>query len=227
MISKLKKTLLLFLNFFRFEKSYSQDGEDVVLLSFFEGQKKYKGFFVDVGAHHPVRFSNTWLFYKKGWRGINIDPTPGSMRSFRFMRRKDTNLEIGIGMEEIELDFYCFNEPALNTFDKNLALERNNKGPYRILKTLKVHIKSLKTILDEHLPLNAKIDFMTIDVEGLDLSVLQSNDWLKYRPTYLLVEDIGFEYESRENSDIYCFLKNKGYTIAASLKRTTIYRLVH
>ena len=75
----LKKTILKYFPIDRYLslKSYSQEGEDMVLRSFFEGQKNYKGFFVDVGAHHPYRFSNTLHFYKKGWRGINIDPQPG------------------------------------------------------------------------------------------------------------------------------------------------------
>ena len=56
---------------------YSQEGEDMILGKIFSGQKH--GFYVDVGAHHPLRFSNTYLFYLKGWRGINIDAMPGSM----------------------------------------------------------------------------------------------------------------------------------------------------
>ena len=44
---------------------YSQNGEDLILNRLFEN--KEKGFFIDVGAHHPIRFSNTYLFYKKGW----------------------------------------------------------------------------------------------------------------------------------------------------------------
>ena len=68
-------------------KSYSQEGEDMILRRLFEKQKT--GFYVDVGAHHPKRFSNTFFFYKKGWSGINIDAMPNSMRLFDKIRPRD------------------------------------------------------------------------------------------------------------------------------------------
>jgi FkbM family methyltransferase len=225
MIQILKKNLLAIWQFFYYKRSYSQDGEDVVLSSFFETRRRYRGFFVDVGAHHPVRFSNTCLFYKNGWRGINIDPTPGSMRPFKVLRKKDINIEMGIGPTVTEMNFYCFNEPALNTFDDQLAQIRSQISSYKIINTIMIPVKPLKMILDEYLPINTKIDFLTIDVEGLDLEVLKSNDWSKYKPEFILVEDVDFQIENPTKSDIFCFLKKEGYKIVASLKRTIIYRL--
>lgn len=224
----MKKTLKQFaisiLDYFRHKKSYSQDGEDVVLASFYEDTKYYHGFYVDIGAHHPVRFSNTWMFYKKGWRGINIDPTPGSMIPFKFMRRQDINLEIGIGQKSETILFHCFNEPALNTFDIELANERNTGKPYKILKKIEVRTEPLSNILNTFLPKGKQIDFFTIDVEGLDLQVLQSNDWEKYSPKYILVEDIYFRISKPNTSPIYEFLCNQGYEIVSVLKRTIIYK---
>src|SRR6187431_556967 len=102
-------------------KSYSQEGEDLILNRILE--KKTCGFYVDVGAHHPKRFSNTYLFYQKGWRGINIDAMPGSMAEFRNFRPRDINIEAAVGAAK-EIPFYVFDEKALNTFDSNLAEER-------------------------------------------------------------------------------------------------------
>lgn len=90
------------------QKCYSQEGEDQILRRMFE--KKNTGFFVDVGAHHPIRFSNTYFFYRKGWSGVNIDATPGSMVSFDKLRARDTNIECGIDEQEDVLDFYCFSD---------------------------------------------------------------------------------------------------------------------
>ena len=64
--------------------------------SCFENRKHYKGFYIDVGIHHPYRFSNTVNFYQNGWRGINIQPTPGVIRLFNIFRRCDININIGI-----------------------------------------------------------------------------------------------------------------------------------
>lgn len=223
-MKNIKLFVLSILNYFRHKKSYSQDGEDVVLASFYENVKNFRGFYVDIGAHHPVRFSNTWMFYKKGWKGINIDPTPGSMKAFNILRRRDINLEIGIGAKADNILFYCFNEPALNTFDANLANERNSGNPYKIVKQIEVRIETLSKILDENLEENRQIDFLTIDVEGLDLQVLQSNSWEKYSPKYVLVEDIDFNILNPNSSAIYAFLSQREYEIVSVLKRTIIYK---
>ena len=223
MLQSIKLFLISILDFFRHKKSYSQDGEDTALAAFFEGRKKYKGFFIDIGAHHPVRFSNTWMYYRKGWKGINIDPTPGSMRSFKMLRSRDINLEIGIGETRSEMLFYCFNEAALNTFDTELAEKRNTGKPYFIKKTLPVAILPLREVLDSYLPKNQVIDFMSVDVEGLDLKVLQSNDWNLFRPTYLLVEDTHFSADTPKESEIYQYLNSVNYHLVAVLRRTIIF----
>lgn len=225
MANVLKKTFISIFDFFRYRKSYSQDGEDIVLHSFFNNIKKYKGYFVDVGAHHPIRFSNTWFFYKKGWRGINIDPTPGCMKNFKFIRRRDINLEIGIGSNSSELKLYCFNEPALNTFDPELAKERSLAKPYYVTKEIQVPVKPLSLVLKTYLPDGQKIDFLTIDVEGLDIDVLESNNWDVYKPLFILIEDNNFDPNNVTLSKIYIFLYEKGYRIVSLLKRTSIYKL--
>jgi hypothetical protein len=79
-------------------------------------KKKTKGFYIDVGAHHPFRFSNTALFYKKGWQGINIEPDPSLIKNFNKYRTRDINLNFGVANEEKDLNFFIFNEPAFNTF---------------------------------------------------------------------------------------------------------------
>jgi FkbM family methyltransferase len=222
-MKSLKLFLIGILDFFRHKKSYAQDGEDVALAAFFEGKKGYKGFFVDVGAHHPVRFSNTWMFYKKGWRGINIDPTPGSMRSFGWLRPRDLNLEIGIAGESSTMPFFCFNEPALNTFDASVAQQRNTGQPYRVIKTVDVPIMPLSGVFEQHLLSGQEIDFMSVDVEGLDLQVLKSNNWDQYRPKYLLVEDVHFDPNEPQKSEVCLYLKGLTYHIVAVLKRTIIF----
>lgn len=207
-------------------KSHSQEGEDMVLRSFFEGPKKYKGFFVDVGAHHPYRFSNTLFFYRKGWRGINIEPTPGAIKAFNILRRKDINLNIGISDRRDKLTFYCFNEPALNGFSKELSEQRNSTSKkYKIIKEIEVETYPLAEILDKYLPAGQKIDFLTIDAEGLDLIVTKSNNWNKYKPSYIAVEDT-IEFTKIFESEVYGYLKEQGYQLVAKTRRTLFLKLV-
>ncbi|WP_373526227.1 hypothetical protein [Nostoc sp.] len=95
--------------------SHSQFGEDMVVR--FLTNDSTLGFYVDIGAHHPVYISNTYHFYSKGWRGINIDAIPGSMDVFKVLRPKDINLELCLSpLEGEEIDFFIFDRPAFNTF---------------------------------------------------------------------------------------------------------------
>jgi len=204
-------------------KSYSQEGEDMILRRIFEHQSK--GFFVDVGAHHPKRFSNTYFFYRQGWSGINIDAMPGSMKLFKRQRSRDINLEIPVGPDLKNLAYFVFNEPALNGFDARLSQQRDSSGSaFSIVKTIDLQTRSLESILDEFLPPNTAIDFLSIDVEGLDLDVLQSNNWNKYKPVTVLVEILGSSLSELKSSDINVFMEGHGYQVYAKAVNTVIYK---
>jgi FkbM family methyltransferase len=212
-IEKLQKRTLCF----------SQEGEDLILETFFDGM--YQGFFVDIGAYYPIRFSNTYLFYLKGWTGINIDARPESMKIFNEIRPKDINIEVAIGKKEETLTYYMFDEPALNGFSKEISEDRHKNTPYKIQKTVNTPLKRLETVLDENMPKNIPIQFMSIDVEGLDLEVLQSNNWEKYKPLMMLVEISVVSQGLAMDSPIHLFLTEKGYELVAKTYRTSFYKL--
>jgi len=202
-----------------FQNSYSQEGEDLILNRLFSGKKD--GFYIDIGAHHPKRFSNTHFFYKKGWHGINMDAMPGSMRLFNYYRKKDINLEVALGNSEQELTYYAFNDAALNSFSKELADQRVKYYGYKVKYTKKIKITPLKNILVKYLPEPQLIDFMSVDVEGLDLEVLQSNDWCKYRPAVVLVEAI----TETSKSKIENFMRSVGYVEFAKTINTLFFKV--
>lgn len=218
---KLAKLTNNFLVDFAF-KSYSQEGEDMILRRIFA--KQQKGFYVDVGAHHPKRFSNTFNFYKKGWRGINIDAMPGSMKLFRRVRPNDINLEIPISNNGQILTYYVFNEPALNGFSKEISYARQNeKNKFYIQKEIRLQTFSLSEILEKNLPGNIKIDFLSIDVEGFDFDVLKSNDWEKFKPTVVLVEIFGKNLSEIIENEISLYLGSLGYSIYAKTINTVVF----
>jgi hypothetical protein len=205
---------------------YSQDGEDVVLSSFYEEKPGYKGFFVDIGALHPLRFSNTQYFYEKGWSGINVDATPGSMDEFNKIRPRDINIEAGISSEKKKLTFYCFEEPALNSFNEDISDDRIRDG-WKLKEKKIIETFSINEILENNLPKGQHIDFLNVDVEGLDFEILKSLDWGKYHPDFLLVEDLEIidkDIIGYEKSEIYQFLVGKGYSILARTRRTLIFK---
>lgn len=204
-------------------KSYSQEGEDMILKRLFEQQEK--GFYVDVGAHHPRRYSNTYFFYKeKGWSGINIDAMPGSMVMFKKLRPRDINIETAIAKQMKEMTFFMFQEPAFNSFDESLSRRRHNDGSSKLIKEQKIITKTLAEILSENLPAGQKINFLSIDVEGLDLEVLHSNSWELYRPEFILIECLNFDINNLENNDVHQFLSDKGYIFFAKTVFTVIFK---
>jgi FkbM family methyltransferase len=206
-----------------FKRSWSQEGEDLVLLRLLDRGNLRDGFYIDVGAHHPRRFSNTYAFYRKGWRGINIDAMPGSMKLFNRQRPRDINLEIPVAVEQTQLTYFQFNEPALNTFSKELATSRDGFRSYRVINTQNIQAYPLKTILNQHIDPGQSIDFMSIDVEGLDLDVLQSNDWSKYRPNIILVELLKSSLDSIHQDPIYLFLKDRKYHLYSKTMNTVFF----
>ena len=204
-------------------KSYAQDGEDMILRE--RLREVEQGFYVDVGAHHPKRFSNTYYYYRRRWQGINIDAMPGSMTLFNRVRPRDTNLEAAISDVETQLTYYMFNEPALNTFDGELARAREHShDKYSVVKTQKITTKKLARILDEFLPQNQPIHFLSVDVEGIDINVLRSNEWGKYRPRFVLAEcHVDEDLLSIERDEIYCYLRQQSYILVAKTMRTAIF----
>lgn len=201
---------------------FSQEGEDIILSKLFFDKKN--GFYVDIGAHHPIKLSNTYKYYLQGWSGINIDALPGSMKLFQEKRARDINIEIGIAHEERELPFYVFQQATLNTFDAATAQQHVAQHGAAIVATMPVKTAPLAKVLDIYLPLGQQIDFMSIDVEGLDLIVLQSNNWDKYRPKVILVEYIGADVELLLNTEMHLFLSEKGYRIMSKTFHTVIYK---
>lgn len=201
---------------------YSQEGEDMIL-SRLLGQK-HKGFYIDIGAHHPRRFSNTYLFYKKGWKGINIDPNADAIKLFQKERPNDINLCLPISDKKQLLTYYMFNEPALNTFVKSLAEKHTRGSNYTITDTLELESQTLGQVLDNFLPKNTAIDFMSIDVEGLDLNVLKSNNWTKYCPEIILIEFLNFNLIDFFKSELYNFLNNLDYEFIAKTHNTIFFK---
>lgn len=203
-------------------ESYSQEGEDMILRRIFDGQES--GFYVDIGAHHPKRFSNTYFFYRQGWRGINIDAMPGSMKKFHKIRPRDINLEIAISDKKETLTYLVFNEPALNGFSTDLSAQKNTEKGYRLICKTEIETELLSAVLDQYLPAGQTIDFLNIDVEGLDFKVLTSNNWDKYRPRYILIEAQDFRFDNIRNDEICRYLNQKDYKLFAKTYLTLIFK---
>jgi len=193
---------------------YSQFGEDIFIQAFFSS-KTTKGFYVDVGAHHPKFWSNTYTLHLKGWSGLNIDLHQHNIEMFNLFRRRATNLCAAVSDVEAELPLYEFGPVSLfNTLSKHDAekVSRERSIPY-ITKMVKT--QTLTTILAGNGYANQEIDLLSIDVEGHDLAVLRSLDFSIYQPSMICVELHERDIKKVIESQLFTFLTDRGYVLAS------------
>jgi FkbM family methyltransferase len=190
--------------------SFSSAGEDMILRHIL-GSDKMEGFYVDVGAFHPTLFSNTYFFYLNGWRGINIEARPGSKKLFDRVRPGDVNLEVGVSRESGVMTYYFIGENStMNSFSRDFLEQIGMLG--EVKAEIPVPILPLALVLEQHLPNGQAIDFMNVDVEGHDFEVLESNDWNRFRPKLIVVED---KEVNAGDSRIIQMMKRHGYEMCA------------
>lgn len=203
-------------------ESYSLEGEDILLNRYFK--EKVSGMYVDVGAHHPYRFNNTYFFYKKGWKGINIDADKNAIDLFNVSRKNDINILSAVSNDVSKKIYYQFNEPALNTFSKSLCKKYIKLG-YKLISENKLSFRKLSDILKENMYNKQHVDFMSIDVEGDELKVLKSNDWNTVRPEIILIEVLDLpDIESASSHGITKYLKSKDYKLVAKTLTNLLYK---
>lgn len=205
--------------------SFSQTGEDIIMDFILQQIKITKPSYLDVGAHHPQYLSNTYLFYKKGFRGVNIEPDPSLMNEFLIQRKEDKNLNIGVGFkEEMEIaDFFIMSARALNTFSKEDAEKYQGYGTYKIDNVIQVPLVSINKIIEEYFPL-ACPNIVSIDVEGLDFQIVKSFDFSKYRPEIFCIETLTYTEDNTERKldDIIDYICAKDYLVFADTYINTI-----
>ena len=120
--------------------------------------------------------------------------------------------------------YYIFIEPALDGFSPELSTSYANHPLYHLKAQVSVRVRKLGEILDLYLPLNTHIDVLSIDCEGLDLEVLRSNNWAKYKPTIILVESFGSDLAQIIDNPIYALLDSQRYRLHAKLHNTLVFK---
>ena len=221
-----KNNLLKFLYFFvhRFynrknsvHKSFTRYGLDLLLKHFFRDKKE--GIYIDVGCFHPKLANNTYLLYKKGWSGINIDVDPHTIEMFNYLRPRDYNKQIAVSDKSGEVELYFYHDrSAINTLSKETFDARGGKS----LDVKKIKSQTLNSIIENSLFKDKKIDFLTIDVEGYEMNVLKGFDINRYRPDIIVLEFIDYASKEQEfynnkiqnliNSEIYKYMSQNNYS---------------
>jgi FkbM family methyltransferase len=205
-------------------QSYSQSGEDVICRLIFDYLGVKQPSYLDIGAWLPDAGNNTYLFYKMGGRGVLVEPNVARISELKSVRPGDTVLNVGIGIsEQKEADYYCMTIDQWNTFDKEEAERRANKPGSRakIEKVVKMPLVPINKVINEHLGGKAP-DFLSIDVEGLDVAIMKTLDYQRCRPKVICAETLkalSFDMEPEMTE----LLAQQGYMARAVTFPNTIY----
>jgi FkbM family methyltransferase len=192
--------------------SFAQCGEDRIAAGLFEVMEIPTPTYLDIGAYEPVIGSNTYLFYRRGARGVLVEPNVDCVPRLRSRRPGDTVLNVGVGITaDASADFYRLTAPQLNTFDKDEAekVVRDSNGRVALREVVKMPLVPINDTIAQHFGGKAP-DFLSIDVEGLDYPILQTLDFGKYRPKVICAE---LQPHGRPNEEAIAFVKDKGYTV--------------
>ena len=214
MIDILKKILYLFI----IKQSYSQDHEDLFLINYFKNKKE--GFYLDLGCHHPKRFSNTYLLYKKGWKGINIDANKWAIILFKYSRPRDQNMCAVINTSYEPVCFYQFNESALNGILSPQRVSQLKEIGYKVKSKKTIQPITIQDVIDKYNLSKKCIDFLKIDVEGLDFEIIKNISFSNLNIELLMIE----KASNQENNEIKKYLAANSYKITYESKRNYIFK---
>ncbi len=205
--------------------SYAQCGEDVIVDYLFTRTLKIdQPTYLDLGAYHPTQLSNTYYFYRKGARGVCVEPDPYLFKQFRAKRRRDLCVNAGVGAASVPaVDFYIMSPRTLNTFSREEADQFAKNGVHRIHEVIQVPVISINDLIQRYC--QACPNFISLDVEGLDFEIIQAMDFDRHRPQAMCVETLEYRDDrtAKKRPEITAAMAEKGYFVYADTYINTIY----
>ncbi len=205
------------------KESWSQSGEDIIIEYLFRLRKIDKPVCLDIGAFDPFFANNTYKFFLKGSKIVNIDANPTAINKFNQVRPSDTNLNIGIGGKSGEFDFFVMQDPSLNTFSE---VEKSSlvKLGHSLKEIIKIEMVTINQIFEKYFK-NGKIDFLSIDAEGVDFEIIQSLDFTNHQPRVICIETINYTPDGTgtKRTDLCNIIENAGYHEYANTNINSIF----
>lgn len=197
--------------------SYSQSAEDLIINRYLEINNISEINYLDIGANDPIRYSNTYFFYKRGHRGVCIEPNPELVKKIKAQRPGDNVLNVGVGLtNQKEADFYVMNWDEFSTFSKERALsvQEHYKGRNDIKTTLKIPLIDINELIKTHFG-DSGLKILNLDVEGIDFEIIKKLDFSMHRPKVICVEAIDVTQNDNKQVDFISFFKALDYKMFA------------
>jgi len=176
----------------RRNETYAQNGEDKVVRELFP--KDYRGKYIDLGANHPYRISNTYLLYTLGWSGLCVDPVPMFAPLYRRYRPRDRFLNVGVGASRGHSYFFEMSPTELSTFSQPIADELVQKKRASLVGRHTIETMTVSEITATLAP-DGRFDLLSIDIEGLDAEIVRQTDWTFVRPKVVICETSAYEHD--------------------------------
>lgn len=196
--------------------SFSQHGEDQFFSEYFRGTK---GTYIDVGASHPFKISNTYLLYTLGWSGVTVEPITRLSRKHTRIRPRDIQLNCVVGEQEDSAQFYELTPGVLSTCDPDRANILITQGRASLYRRYQVQITTLQNIWQRSLSCH-EVTLLSIDSEGHELSILRGADWTQFRPRLVVLENNNSGDDN--SSDAIDYLLSRGYRVINSFGCNTV-----
>jgi FkbM family methyltransferase len=206
-------------------QTYSHEAEDLIIQRLFQcvlgAKPKFRGFYVDIGAFHPIRFSNTYLLYQEGWRGINVEPNADVAESFRENRPEDTNLTLAISDSSRVLTYHHFDDPQVNGMYSEHDISMMVAHGYRQLGSTQIECIGINEFLHQYV--HRPIDLLAIDIENHEHIVLNAWDWASYRPRLICVEIHSNTMSSALESPVGRILASQEYVLMSRVFQSSFF----
>jgi FkbM family methyltransferase len=196
------------------KKFYGQLAEDIIILNILSWLKIEKPYYLDIGASHPIKINNTYILYENNFSGILVDANPKLIELSQKVRPRDKSINVGIGKNEGVLDFYIMENETLSTFDKQIA----NNYNIPIKNIISVIVISINKLLEEYC--NKTPNFINIDIEGLQLEIIESFDFSRFRPEVFCIETQ--DEEHKKIKEIFDIMHSNNYITIADTYINTI-----
>ena len=205
------------------EESYAQAGEDLIVRFFFYYRRISNITYLDIGANEPVQLNNTYYFYRRGYRGVLVEPNRTLCQRLREKRPGDTVLEAGIGVTPVkEADYYIMSHHSWNTFSKEEADHRTRAsgGKVSIKEVIKMPLLNINDVMERYF--QGAPTFLSVDTEGLDLAILKSLDYTRFRPKIICAETL-VSSTTGTRPEIPEFMASQGYVARGGSFVNTIF----
>lgn len=204
--------------------SYSQSGEDLIVDFIFRTLSIDQPTYLDIGAHHPSYINNTYFFYKKGGRGVCVEPDPILFTKIKNSRKRDQSINIGIGVDSQEkANFYILSSKTLNTFSQKEAERYQAFGNQKIEKVINIPLLPINEVIQKYF--KKCPNFVSLDVEGLDFEIIKTFNFNENRPEVFCIETLTYTENKTEEKrwDIINFMISNGYMVYADTFINTIF----